>query len=246
MDLKYHLKRLFNRHSIDIELAPEATTNDVDIYKRVKPFTMTSPDRVWALINTVNYIIRGGIVGDFVECGVWRGGSAMAMCFKLNSLNIQDRHLWMYDTFSGMTNPSENDVEISTGNSAFKLMGKAIDKDEDNIICEASKEEVIFNMESTSYPMTNIHIIEGDVLKTLGKNSPDKISLLRLDTDWYESTCKELEVLFPKLVRGGVCIIDDYGHWKGSKKAVDEYLKDNCINVLLNKVDYTGRLFIKP
>ena len=74
---------------------------------------------------------------------------------------------------------------------------------------------------------------------------PSGIALLRLDTDWYESTKHELEHLYPLLVSGGVIIIDDYGHWKGAKKAVDEYIKDNNLPLLLNRIDYTGRIGIK-
>jgi len=251
MKLKSYIKKLINPKEFWIgndndDLASEASEDDVQIYMRVKPYTMTGPDRVWALINSVNYIANAGIDGDFVECGVWRGGSAMAMCYKLNSLQSHDRQIWLYDTFAGMTKPSEEDIEIKTGNRATELYDNTIVGDEVDGWCCASKRDVITNMMSTGYPMDKINIIEGDVLRTLDMKYPDKIALLRLDTDWYESTCKELEVLFPKLVRGGVCIIDDYGHWKGSKKAVDEYLENNHINVLLNKIDYSGRLFIKP
>lgn len=75
---------------------------------------------------------------------------------------------------------------------------------------------------------SQVILIEGDVLETLVKtqNIPGKISVLRLDTDWYESTKKELEVLYPKLAVGGVLMIDDYGYWGGAKKAVDEYFAD--------------------
>ena len=80
---------------------------------------------------------------------------------------------------------------------------------------------------------------------TIPKNSPEKISILRLDTDWYESTKHELEYLFPRLSSGGILIIDDYGHFKGAKKAVDEYFTKNKIQYFLNRIDYTGRLIVK-
>lgn len=235
----------FGIHADTQQLVAEATSVDIDIYNCVKEFTMTSPDRVWALINAVNYIVKSELEGDFVECGVWRGGSAMAIASKLKSLGKTDREVWLYDTFSGMTVPSGEDIEINTGNMAGDLYNDAVSKENDGW-CYASESEVTENIKSTGYPMENVQIIKGDVITTLETIFPEKIALLRLDTDWYESTAKELEILYPRLVSGGVCIIDDYGHWQGAKKAVDEYFEKNKINVLLNKVDYTGRLFIKP
>jgi O-methyltransferase len=69
--------------------------------------------------------------------------------------------------------------------------------------------------------------------------------LLRLDTDWYDSTRHELVHLFPRLSQGGVLIIDDYGHWKGARQAVDDYLKESGTRLLLNRIDYTGRIAVK-
>jgi O-methyltransferase len=80
---------------------------------------------------------------------------------------------------------------------------------------------------------------------TIPASVPEQIALLRLDTDWYESTKCELEILFPRLVKGGVIIIDDYGCWQGARKAVDEYFNKNNIAILLNRMDDTGRIGIK-
>ena len=77
---------------------------------------------------------------------------------------------------------------------------------------------------------------------TIPKKAPQMISLLRLDTDWYESTRHELIHLFPRIAPFGVIIIDDYGHWQGVREAVDEYIRENNIKILLNRVDYTGRI----
>jgi hypothetical protein len=74
---------------------------------------------------------------------------------------------------------------------------------------------------------------------------PEQIAVLRLDTDFYESTRHELRHLYPRLVHGGVLIIDDYGHWAGARKAVDEYIAEEGIRLLLNRIDYTGRIAIK-
>jgi len=87
--------------------------------------------------------------------------------------------------------------------------------------------------------------IQGKVEDTLPKITPEKISLLRLDTDWYESTYQELLHLFPKLSKGGTIIIDDYGHWKGAREAVDDYFKEKGIKILLNRIDEIGVIGIK-
>ena len=91
----------------------------------------------------------------------------------------------------------------------------------------------------------NIKYIEGKVEQTLSDNNPGKIALLRLDTDWYESTKIELEVLYPLLVIGGVLIIDDYGLFHGAKKAVDEYFHSINEEPLMHRIDYSGRMIIK-
>ena len=105
--------------------------------------------------------------------------------------------------------------------------------------------EVKENMQKTGYPVDKLNYIIGKVEETLKNTRPDKIALLRLDTDWYESTKIELEMLYPLIVQDGVLIIDDYGHFSGAKKAVDEYFMTINRPPLFNRIDYTGRLIIK-
>ena len=228
-------------------LATEATDSDKVIFDRARQYTMTSPERLWALMQSVRYVVANDIPGDFVECGVWRGGSAMTIAMQLNELGIGDRDLWLYDTFEGMTNPTDADVDARTGRTAKLLLSKTIKTAAagNNVWCIASLDDVRANIQSTGYPMERVHFKEGDVTVTLAENPPQMISLLRLDTDWYESTKAELDALFPALVPGGVCIIDDYGHWAGARRAVDEYFAEHGLSPLLNRIDYTGRLFIQ-
>jgi len=98
---------------------------------------------------------------------------------------------------------------------------------------------------STKYPKDNLIFVKGKVENTIPAIIPDKISILRLDTDWYESTYHELVYLFPKLVKDGVLIIDDYGHWKGAREAINRYFQEKKIKILLNRIDYTSRIAIK-
>jgi len=207
---------------------------------------MTSPERLWATISATKYVIKKNIPGDFVECGVWRGGNSMAMALTLKSLDVIDRKLFLYDTFSGMTTPSHQDKDMM-GVLAKDLLNNADKFNGNNVWAFASVKDVDNNMRGLNYPEENIRLIKGDVEITLKDESiiPRSIALLRLDTDWYASTKIELEVLFPRLAIGGVCIIDDYGHWQGARSAVDEYLEENNLFPLLCVTDYTGRLFIK-
>ncbi|MEM9410663.1 MAG: TylF/MycF/NovP-related O-methyltransferase [Planctomycetota bacterium] len=215
-------------------------------YELVKEMTMTSPERVLALCEAVDYLTDHSIAGDIVECGVWRGGSMMAVAKTLMRQGDLDRRLWMYDTFEGMSSPTEQDVDF-LGNQAKTLLSESSIEQADSIWCRAHLQEVKRNLSSTQYPEKLLNFVIGPVEETLldKNNLPSKISLLRLDTDWYESTKVELEILFPRLVPGGVLIIDDYGHWQGCRQAVDEYLQRHNIQIFLNRIDYTGRIGIK-
>jgi hypothetical protein len=163
-------------------------------------------------------------------------------------MGVNDRRIYLYDTFEGMSEPTLNDIDLKGISAQIILSDSDINqgKEKDSIWCIASIEDVEKNLKSTSYPYEYIHLIKGKVENTLlnSENIKD-ISLLRLDTDWYESTKIEMEELFPKLNKNGVLIIDDYGHWMGAKKAIDEYFSIKKLNYLLYKIDYTGRLLIK-
>jgi hypothetical protein len=100
-------------------------------------------------------------------------------------------------------------------------------------------------MAQVPYPPEKVHFIKGLVENTVPDNAPERISILRLDTDWYESTRHELEHLYPRLVSGGVLIIDDYGYWRGSTQAVDEFLEATRERLLLLRAS-TGRIAVKP
>jgi len=217
----------------------------VGIFSRVKKFTLTSPERVCSLVEAVRYVVRNNISGDFVECGVWRGGSVMTMACTLESLNVANRTIHLYDTFSGMTAPSNEDVEFTNKSAKDVLGSDSAGKDGSPGWCVAGLEDVKRNLSQVNYPFARYNFVVGDILQTIPKNLPPSIALLRLDTDWYESTKHELIHLFPKLEKGGVLIIDDYGHWKGARKAVDEFLLENNVRMFLSRVDYSARIGIK-
>lgn len=253
MNFIHLTRRLLNTFGLDViriradknvptesEAQAENPSNDELILREVKPFTMTSNDRVLAVIDSIRYLVRNGIAGSVVECGVWRGGSSMAAAMALLQEGDITRDLYLFDTFTGMTEPSDNDISFNgiAAKEQFPSSGDGW--------CKADVTDVINNMRSTGYPNEMLHFIVGPVEDTITSQcAPQHIAFLRLDTDWYESTRHELEHLFPRLVKGGILIIDDYGHWQGARKAVDEYLSAHGLHYLMHRIDYTGRLIIK-
>jgi O-methyltransferase len=218
----------------------------VELYEACREFTMTSIERMYALFTATRHIAEAGVPGDFVECGVWRGGSVMLMALTLLRAGAGDRILWLYDTFSGMTPPEAQDVQAMSGRSAAEILAEHEKTTDDPFWGVASRPEVEKHIASTGYPHSRVRIVEGDVLETIPTHAPEKIALLRIDTDWYASTRHELEHLYPRLSSGGVLIVDDYGYWRGARKATDEYLATQSSPPLLHRVDYTGRVGVKP
>lgn len=216
----------------------------IDIYEFCKPYTMTSVERMYALYKGVEYIVKNNIPGDFVECGVWKGGSSMLIAKTLQKFGVTDRNIWMYDTYEGMVEPGVEDKDLM-GGKAHDIWTK-LKNDDKSGWCVSSLDEVKNNLNLTGYSSDHLHFIQGMVEDTIPFNIPKgNIALLRLDTDWYESTKHELEHMYPLLINKGVFIIDDYGHWVGAKKALDEYLLQTKQSLLLNYVDYTARIAVK-
>jgi hypothetical protein len=240
------INTLLGKKTADIAFPPDFDAFHIDIIRKVRPYTMTSPERLFALIEAVKYVVSNNIPGSFVECGVWKGGSMMAIAETLHQLKVTDRQLYLYDTFAGMPPPTEEDKNYSEETAAAMLQKESDVKEESVVWAYSNLAEVKANISQVAYPANNIHYIEGDVLQTIPANDPGQIALLRLDTDWYESTKHEMVHLYPKLISSGVLIIDDYGYWKGSRKAVDEYMAANQVSLLLNRIDDTGRSAIKP
>lgn len=223
------------------QLPPDLDADFIPLYEQAKPFTMTSVERMYAVWLAVRYLTRRGVPGAIVECGVWRGGSSLMAALALTQLGVADRTLHLFDTFEGMSPPTDRD-RVYTGASATDRLAVAERTPGAwNDWCFATLEDVQQTMTVAHYP--HVEYVQGPVETTLPGRAPDQIALLRLDTDWYESTLHELRHLYPKLAPGGVLIIDDYGHWQGARAAVDEYFSGQPI--LLQRIDYTGRMVLK-
>ncbi len=226
---------------------PDIPESYRDTYLAVKSLTMTSPERIFGLCQAVDHLLKVNVPGDFVECGVWRGGSSVAMIRSLLHQQVCDRDLWLYDTFEGMSSPTDHDVDCF-GNPAENLLERDRQDREapTSVWCEASLDDVRHNVSGCGYPSAKVHYVVGKVEDTIPQQIPERIALLRLDTDWFESTWHELVHLYPRLVPGGILIIDDYGHWQGCRQAVDQYLAAHAPDLFLHRLDYTGRLAVKP
>jgi O-methyltransferase len=227
--------------SIDPSFPKDFGDLTIETIRKVKPYTMTSNERLAALCDAVSYVVKNQIVGDVVECGVWKGGSMMAVADTLLHLGEVSRDLYLFDTFEGMTAPSDKDLAI-TGEMAQVQWDSTKNQDDTSTWCYASVDEVKKAVFSVGYPQDKTHFVQGKVEDTLPHHALDKISILRLDTDWYESTRHELIHLFPRISVGGILIIDDYGWWEGARRAVDEYIAENKIQIFLNRIDCTGRI----
>jgi len=232
----YDIIRLNEKQQLGFPLDFDEPT--IKLCEYVEPYTMTSRERVFALRRSVEYIVDQDIPGDVVECGVWKGGSMMAVARTLMERGANARKLYLFDTYEGMTEPTEADVNYR-GMAALSRwrVGEKWDY--------SPLDEVKSNMRDTGYDEEKVLFVKGKVEDTLPKNAPERISLLRLDTDWYESTYHELVHLYPRLSVGGVLIIDDYGFWAGQRKAVDRYIDEHDLALLLTRVDNTARVCVK-
>ena len=241
-----HYKKisLLNLKNTRIDTLPVETDKKIKKFIDMSAeFSMTGHKRMYLLSQAILHTKENNLDGDFVECGVWRGGNILL--YKLfNDFYSLNKIIFAYDTFQGMTTPEDIDIDYK-GESAEKILLKN-QKSENitNMHCFSTIDTVKKNILKYS-KLENINFIIGPVEKTLllEKNLPKKISILRLDTDFYESTKIELEVLFPLLENNGILIVDDYGCWQGAKKAVDEYFLNKKFTMF--KIDITGRFIIK-
>jgi O-methyltransferase len=228
--------------------SPLLATDDLErdfleIYERCRPFTMTSQPRMYALYQAVRHVVTSSIPGAIVECGVWRGGSAMLAALTLLRFGDQAREIFLYDTYAGMVTPTE--VDVDPWMAPAIATWRRLQRPDKNEWCYAPLDEVTRNLRSTGYPIEKLRFVQGRVEETIPGAAPKQIAVLRLDTDWYESTRHELTNLYPLVARNGVLIIDDYGYWAGARKAVDEYFAHARSSIFLHRIDSTGRVGIK-
>lgn len=217
------------------------------IYAEARHIVLATPQAVVSLARAVDYVVANEIPGAFVECGVYRGGSVMAIIRTLLMQKRTDRDIFLLDTFEGMPKPDDRDVYY-TGEVAEKTWNhlQRPGMEEGSQWVFASLDEVQTRIMSMGYPQERIHFVKGMVEDTVPNQAPERIALLRLDTDFYSSTRHELTHLYPRLSPGGVLIIDDYGAFSGAQLATDEYIAQERPGLLLGRVDEHVRMAVKP
>ena len=252
-------KSIFKKFGLKVELIenkslkylyPEATNFEINLAETAAKFSLTSYDRIFCLLRAIQHISNNNLEGDFVECGVWKGGNLILFKKMIEKLKIKNKKIYGFDTFEGMSEPTDHDGDADGFMGGFKaehyMRTQKKDINLDNIHAYAPIDIIEKNFSNNTEDKNDLVLVKGKVENTLKilSNIPDKISILRLDTDWYESTKIELEVLYPRLVKNGVLIIDDYGEWSGSRKATNEYFKNKKIAMF--KIDRAARLIFKP
>ena len=185
----------------------------------------------------IDYILKNNIEGVIIECGVDSGNFEHIWINELIKNNAV-RDIYLYDTFGGLVEPSEYDYTCKDAklfsmnkDQVYDTWKKHIVNEEINGWCYTPLEKVQNRLKSTGYRQDKLHYIEGDVMETLKDKTtiPEKIAVLRLDTDWYESSKCELEQMYDNVVIGGVIIFDDYYHWDGQRRATDDFFASRNI-----------------
>lgn len=231
----------------DSVLYPELSEKEIGFIRSIfaQSLSMTSFESLCTLAIVCKKISQSDIEGDFVEVGVWRGGSSLVAKKFLTG----GRRFFLFDTYAGMTKPTENDFRIGADNNeSAAAKWQTSQKSDHNDWVFASLEEVKKNFDKFNLLDSSIEFRKGDVRETLLTESlPTQIAILRLDTDFYDSTLIEMQKLWPSLVSGGILILDDYGHWDGARKAVDEYIQDLGLSdiLMIPIAGGGGRLIIK-
>lgn len=205
------------------------------IFDKCKPYTCLSVERFYNIFKSIEYIATANIPGDILECGVFLGGSILGAAHFADHFGLKDRKFYLCDTFEGFpTNTIETDIA-----------GSSADLSELKIFNQGFRHIVEKNIAESGLDGNNFIFIHGLVENTLPEIDLKPLSYLRLDTDYYQSTMIEMEILYPKLNTDGVLIIDDYGHYDGARNAVEDYFKRAGRRPLLQRTDYTGRCGIK-
>ena len=228
----------------EIPLKDFLNPRKLNLFRKIYPYTMVDSKRLSNIYDLAELIEKNKLKGAFLECGVWKGGCAAIMGFVAKRAK-SNRKIWLFDSFKGLPEPTAKDGKIARDYAQNRAEGKleTINK------CVGPLDDVkkiFFNILKIN--PDNVVIKKGwfqDVLPE-ARSEIGPISILRLDGDWYESTKCCLVNLYDNVIRGGYIVIDDYGHWSGCKKSVDDFLAERKIKTSLIKIDYAGVYFKKP
>ncbi|WP_050997052.1 MULTISPECIES: TylF/MycF family methyltransferase [Frankia] len=222
-------------------LALAAERQGVEIVKRSSPdarddgrdwprlaHTMTGEHRMRNLQECTEQVIRDGVPGDLIETGVWRGGACILMRGVLAAYGVDDRTIWVADSFAGLPVPDP------------RYAADAGDRHHEHSALVVSVDQVRENFRRYGLLDDQVRFLPGWFRDTLPDAPIERLAVLRLDGDMYESTIDALGALYPKLSPGGYCIIDDYGAVPGCRAAVDDYRAAHGVSEPIIQVDWTG------
>jgi O-methyltransferase len=200
------------------------------IVYRVKEYTAVFVPRLVTLYKLSEEVNRLSLPGDFVECGVYNGGSAAIMASFCEKTELK-RNIWLFDSFEGLPKPTEKDGERAPDYEGW---------------CHGDLAKVKKVFQLMGIPQGCIVVVKGWFQDTFPTVEVPRIAILHIDADWYESVKLCLEKFYDCVQPGGYIVLDDYGDWPGCKKATDEFIKARALDVKLIQVDYTGFYFQKP
>lgn len=228
------------------QILPLPDVEDPEFYSilaRCWPYSMSSVygmvDAFYSLYETVRYITKYKIPGDIVECGVYAGGMTLLAALTLLHMGDTSRDIYLYDTYEGMPPPTPEDgAEVQAAYERNTAGGKAW--------APKSLEEVTAVLYASGYPREKLHFVKGMVEDTIPAVGPERISILRIDTDFYSSVGHVLREFYPRLSSGGSLILDDYGYMPGARQATDEYFAGLDRPMLFNRVNLQVRAGVKP
>ncbi len=202
-------------------------------YIQAPAVSMLPLARMNNLEHCVRSVIKDAVPGDLIETGVWRGGAVIFMRGLLKALGEEDRAVWAADSFEGLPEPDAKTFPLEAKAFHGAVMTKAMDR------LQATLEEVQANFSAYGLLDDQVKFLKGWFKDTLPSAPIERLAVMRLDGDFYESTRDALTNLYDKLSPGGYCIIDDYGEdgWTYCKRAVDEFRAERGITAPLIRVD---------
>ena len=202
---------------------------------KVKPrHTMAKNGNLLNLHRLAGHVAAEKIPGDLVECGVWNGGSSAIMGKALMECGgLKGRRLWLFDSFEGVPKPGEKD-----GWFERTFYFKGWNKGDIQHVREA--------FARLNVPMDNVRIVPGWFNQTLKSSAVERIALLHIDADWYDSVRDILEAFYERVVPGGFVVLDDYGSWQGCRSAVHDFISMHGLAVKIVRVSRIGAFFQMP
>jgi O-methyltransferase len=192
--------------------------------------TMIGMQRLTSLQRCVEAVLSEDVPGDLIECGVWRGGACILMRAVLAVYGDEKRCVWVADSFAGVPPPDKENY-IADENLRLDLVADVLG---------VSEAAVKANFKRYGLLDDRVQFLAGWFKDTLHAAPIDRIALMRLDGDLYESTIQALDSLYPRLSAGGFCIIDDYHAISACRQAVTDYRKCHGVTAEIIEIDGSG------